>query len=224
MGSNASKASALAGAVTPKSGRATILRMHDLVFESTRTVTQTEFAEFCWARTQARDLAHHELLHGRIVMSPPAGYPHGEVEARVALAIGAFVREHGPGKVLGSSQGFELPTGDTVEPDCSFVSNERWGTAPPPEAGRFLRVVPDLAVEILSASNATYDRGEKKGIYERAGVRELWIIDPNARLVLVFVLDGGRYGTERVFGEGDRVASGVLSGLVVEVEELFPSG
>lgn|SRR5690606_3463686 len=50
--------------------------MHDLVFESTRTVTPKEFAEFVATREAAGDTGHYELLNGRVVMSPPAGYPH----------------------------------------------------------------------------------------------------------------------------------------------------
>jgi hypothetical protein len=47
--------------------------MHDLVFESTRTVTPKEFAEFVATREAAGDTGRYELLNGRVVMSPPAG-------------------------------------------------------------------------------------------------------------------------------------------------------
>jgi Uma2 family endonuclease len=91
------------------------------------------------------------------------------------------VKQRRNGKVLDSSQGFELPSGDTVEPDHSFVSNERWDAAPAPKLGEFLKVVPDLVVEVLSQKTASQDRGEKKAIYERNGVREYWLVDPRAR-------------------------------------------
>lgn len=86
-----------------------------------------------------------------------------------------------------------------MEPDTSVVSNERWAAGPPPVEGKFLRVVPDIAFEILSGSTASRDRGEKKGIYETNGVREYWFVDARAREVLVFTLEAGRYGQERIF-------------------------
>jgi hypothetical protein len=49
------------------------VRLHDLVFESTRTVTPKEFAEFVATREAAGDTGRYELLNGRVVMSPPAG-------------------------------------------------------------------------------------------------------------------------------------------------------
>src|SRR5580704_5952664 len=107
-------------------GSAIVIGMQSLVFESTRTVTPEEFGEWVEARRRARDDRRSELLNGRIVMTPPAGYPHGEIEANLVALVRSFVRLGKIGKVFGSSQGFVLPSNDTVEPDVSFVSNERW--------------------------------------------------------------------------------------------------
>src|SRR5581483_6862444 len=159
--------------------------MRELTFESIETVSQAEFAEWVERRPPG-DLSQSELLNGRIVLTPLAGWPHGRIVARVSASLHGHVSERRLGHVLGSSQGFELPSGDTVAPEATFVSNERWRAAPPPELGKFLRVVPDLVVEVLSASTATHDRGEKKAIYERNGVREYWLVDPRARHVVSF--------------------------------------
>ena len=160
--------------------------MHELIFESTRTVTPEEFATFVATREAAGDTGHYELLNGRVVMSPPAGYPHGEVGSNVQRLLASFVWDRKLGRVFDSSQGFELPSGDMVEPDHAFVSHERWAMAPAPESGRFLRVGPDLIVEVLSGRTATQDRGEKKAIYDRKGVLEYWLVDPRAEEVTVF--------------------------------------
>ena len=53
----------------------------------------------------------YELLGGRVVMTPPAGHPHGLIEGRLAVPLGQFIQEHRLGVYLGSSQGFELPSG-----------------------------------------------------------------------------------------------------------------
>jgi Uma2 family endonuclease len=193
----------------------------DLAFESTQTLSQSEFAAWVRARP-ASDDNRYELLGGRVVMTPPAGHPHGLIEGRLAVPLGQFIQEHRLGVYLGSSQGFELPSGDTVEPDHSFVSTARWQTMPAPRVGQFLRVVPDLVVEILSASTAPRDRGTKHEIYERNGVREYWLVDARARAVTVFALSGACFDGGEIYGEGSVLRSQVLVGLTIEVRSILP--
>jgi Uma2 family endonuclease len=195
--------------------------MESIGFESVQYVTAEDFRRFVHERERAGDLNGYELLNGRVVRNPPAGWPHGEVGHTLQLLLGLWVRQHGLGKVYDSSQGFELPSGDTVEPDHSFVSHERLRSAPPPELGEFLRVVPDLIVEVTSLSNASPDRGEKKAIYERNGVTEYWLVDPRARTLTVLLLKDGRYGPAAPLGEDQRHRSPVL-GLEILVGDLFP--
>jgi Uma2 family endonuclease len=183
-----------------------------------------EFARWVEARPSS-DLNHYELLNGRVVMTPPAGYPHGEIGSALQFMLSSYVRPRGLGKVFDSSQGFRLPTGDTVEPDHGFVSLERWSAMGTPVRGEFLRVVPDLLVEVLSRSTRSRDRGEKKGIYERNGVREYWLVDPVAAEITVFALGGdGRFGKGRVYGDGERVRSEILQGLEEDVATLVAGG
>ncbi len=196
------------------------MQMHDVVFESTREMSQDEFA--AWVEKRATEPNRYELLNGRVVMTPPAGYPHGEIEATLVSLLEQHVSARKLGKVFSSSQGFALPSGDTVAADASFVSSERWQAAPPPEPGKFLRVVPDLLVEILSTSTASRDRGEKKAIYARNGVREYWLVDSRAREVLVLALDGDRYREPMIVAVSGRCESRVLEGFEVEVGDLFP--
>jgi len=60
----------------------------ELAFESMRTLSQEEFEAWVAARWRG-DLNHYELLDGWVVMTPPAGYPHGSIEA----ALGPFTRQ-----------------------------------------------------------------------------------------------------------------------------------
>jgi Uma2 family endonuclease len=192
-----------------------------LVFESTESITQQEFAAFAAGREGTGDPNHYELLNGRVVMNPPAGYPHGKIGNLVQVLLGNFVLQRRSGEVFDSSQGFELPSGDTVEPDHSFVSQERWASANP-VMGQFLRVVPDLVVEVLSTRTASQDRGEKKAVYERNGVREYWLIDPRARNLTVFALKEGLFGKAVTLSEEERFESNVLEGLAFLVRQLLP--
>ena len=195
----------------------------DFQFESLQYLEPDEFARWIEGRPST-DINHYELLNGRVVMTPPAGHPHGEIGNALQILLGVFVRSHRLGRVFDSSQGFRLPNGDTVEPDHGFVSNERWKQMGPPVRGKFLSVVPDLIVEVLSASTRSRDRGEKKGIYEHNGVREYWLVDPVVREITVFVLRDGRYGKGQVYAEGERVRSEILPGLEEDVSTLVAGG
>ncbi len=146
-------------------------------------------------------------------MTPPAGYPHGAIEGNIVALLHGFVRQHALGRVFGSSQGYALPTGDTLEPDAAYISNARWAAGPRARRGKFLCIVPDLVVEILSKGTALRDRSEKKAAYLKSGVREYWIVDPRSRAVTV--LAGPDWKQERLFGERDRLRSEVLLGLEV---------
>lgn len=190
------------------------------VFESITTMDQGAFAAWIESRP-AHDLNHYELLNGRVVMMPPAGWPHGGVEARLLRRMGNVAEPAKLGRVCGSSQGFELPTGDTVEPDASFVSIARWRAASPPITGKFLQVVPDLIVEILSPSTATRDRGEKKAIYAAAGVREYVLVDPRARTLTIFTLDGPRFDAGRIHAHDEHWESVALPRLVLRFADLL---
>ena len=194
--------------------------MPQTAFVSTETFTQDEF-EGWLADLPSWDDNHYELLNGSIVMSPPAGWPHGNVEAKIVYRLVAYASQYLLGEVFGSSAGYRLPSGDTVEPDVSFISSARLQAGPPPQRGKFLQIVPNLVVEILSTPTAGRDRTEKKTIYENNGVEEYWIVDTDRRTITIFCLSGGRYGTPLSFGSGEQLTSVVLPQLTVVVSEIF---
>jgi Uma2 family endonuclease len=186
-------------------------------FRSDEHFTQAQFFEWLGERPSA-DNHHYELLDGRIVMTPPAGYPHGGIAAQILGPVQTHVAAAGLGKVFDSSAGYDLPSGDTVEPDVSFISARRLEAGPDPERGRFLRIVPDLVVEVISPSTLRRDRVEKRRIYARNGVREYWLVDDSRREVTV--LGGDGLASECTIREG-RVASSVLPDLRITVEEIL---
>ena len=92
----------------------------ETAFISTKVFTQKTFK--CWVdRRSMTDSNRYEPIEGRIVMSPPAGWGHAEIEANVIHFLRDFVERHDLGKVFSSSAGYDLPSGDTLEPDASFI-------------------------------------------------------------------------------------------------------
>ena len=82
--------------------------------------------------------------------------------------------------------------------------------------------VPDLILEVLSPRTRSRDRRIKLRAYQDAGVPEYWMADPDTRMVVVHVLQNGRYVEFCRGGMGDRVRSSLLPGFEVEVASLFP--
>ena len=81
---------------------------------------------------------------------------------------------------------------------------------------------PDLIIEILSPSTRRKDRRRKFRLYEQAGVREYWIVDPETRTVSVFQLEDGRYAAPDIYAGNGSVPVGVLDGFSVDLSTVFP--
>jgi Uma2 family endonuclease len=98
---------------------------------------------------------------------------------------------------------------------------------------RFARVVnekhatgaPDLVVEILSPGTRRRDKGRKRAVYDREGVREYWIVDPEVRSITVLRRPRSNAGltdlTVLTLAEDDILASPLFSGLKIPLREVF---
>lgn len=80
-----------------------------------------------------------------------------------------------------------------VQPDVLIVSDLQKIDA------RGVRGAPDWVAEVLSTSTASYDRTVKLAAYERAGVREVWLVHPFDRTLAIYRLERGHYGRATVF-------------------------
>ena len=81
---------------------------------------------------------------------------------------------------------------------------------------------PDLIVEVLSPSTLKYDWNYKFNLYERAGVREYWIVDPKPKNVSVFLLQpDGRYDLGTIYECNQKAPVHIFEGLEIDLNELF---
>jgi len=103
-----------------------------------------------------------------------------------------------------------------VEPDITIVCDKT------KIDGKGCNGAPDLIVEILSPSSIKMDRFEKFNRYEKAGVREYWIVEPEGKLVSVFVLqDNQRYGRQEIYTEDDKIQVSIFPDLLIELSAVF---
>lgn len=191
----------------------------ETAFHSEEQFDQEEFRLWLDCRPRS-DINHYELINGRIVMTPPAGWPHGSIGTQILTILNSHVRANKLGIVLDSSAGYDLPSGDTLEPDVSFISTTRFAAGPKPVDGQFLKIVPTLVVEILSRSTARRDRTEKKAVYASNGVDEYWIADAGCKEIIVFCRGARGFGAGTTYSKG-RLTSKVLPQLNLQVKDVF---
>jgi Uma2 family endonuclease len=80
---------------------------------------------------------------------------------------------------------------------------------------------PDIVVEILSPGNNKKELKNKYEVYEESGVLEYWIIHPQEKTFLKYVLTDGSFQPSRLLTIGDNVTTPVLPGFVLDLDELF---
>ena len=128
----------------------------------------------------------HEAIEGELHVTPAPSIRHQRVSQKLEQELLRLLEAPGHGIVIDAPVGVEFPsTGEGVQPDIVFVSSARRAIIS--EAG--IQGAPDLVIEILSPTTAHRDRGIKRKLYERQGVGQYWIVDPEAEAVEVWTFD-----------------------------------
>ena len=165
------------------------------------------------------DPYRYELIDGDLCMTPAPNTRHQEISMNLSEIIRHFLRTNPLGKVFAAPYDvvFSQEPPQVVEPDLVFVSKDRLSLI----TEKNLQGAPDLLVEILSEGTSRRDRREKHSLYERFGVPEYWIVDPDQNTVQVFRRTGKRYAPAREFGINDRLETPLLPGLSILLSEVF---
>ena len=102
-----------------------------------------------------------------------------------------------------------------VQPDLSVVCDSN------KTDGHGCKGAPDMVIEVTSPSTARFDKLLKFNLYQRAGVREYWIVDPAARMVSVYTLKDDGYHAA-AYGADASVRVGVLEDCIIDLSTVFP--
>ena len=157
-----------------------------------------------------------ELVDG-ILVEKTVGWIESCLAMRIGQILGEFVEAGDLGMVAGEAGMMEIAPELVRIPDVSFVSLDRLPGGCLPGAAA-PRIVPDLAVEVLSRSNTKREMEEKLDDYFENGVRIVWYVDPVSRSVRVYTTRD----ESRLLGEGDSLDGGeVLPGFVLPVARIF---
>lgn len=157
-----------------------------------------------------------ELIDG-VLVEKAVGFTESVLACQLIHLLMAFVQSRNLGLVTSPDGTVRLWAGRVRIPDVAFTSWDRMpGRRRPPEP--IPDLAPDLAVEILSASNTPAEMVRKRADYFAAGVQLVWIIDPVARTLSVFTSPDA----VTVLAESDTVDGGsVLPGFALPLRKLF---
>ncbi|HEV8239235.1 MAG TPA: Uma2 family endonuclease [Thermoanaerobaculia bacterium] len=165
------------------------------------------------------DGMRHELIDGEHYVSPSPNLRHQRLLARLNLLVANFAVERRLGEVFFAPFDVVFTRHDVVEPDLLFVSNERKAILTAPN----VQGAPDLVVEVLSPSNRRQDEVVKRSLYDRGGVSEYWIVDPDVETIKVFRRGEGTFGRALLLSahDGDKLVSPLFPGLEIPLAALF---
>jgi Uma2 family endonuclease len=158
----------------------------------------------------------YELVEG-VLVEKPMGFR----ESLLAMAIGQYLREfvtpRNLGLVTGADGMMRLFAGLVRIPDVAFISWERLPGRRVPD-DPIPDLAPDLAVEVLSRTNTPREMERKLGEYFDAGVKLVWFVDPERRVVTVFTSpdESTEYSQEQTLNGGT-----VLPGFALSLRDLF---
>lgn len=165
-----------------------------------------------------------ELIDGEpCLMAPGPSFTHQTISFAIGLQLGKYLEGKkcralcAPFDVLLFGEDCDRPEdADTVvQPDVFVVCDpKKWGN-------RYCKGAPDLIIEILSSSTRRNDRLTKFNLYQRAGVKEYWIVDPDAKAVLVHTLEDGQYHSPAVYTGNSSVPVGVLEDCQIDLAAVF---
>ena len=161
-----------------------------------------------------------ELLDGDLVMVAAPNLKHQEVQFRIGRELGNFIVERSLGKLFYAPCDVVLSDTDVVQPDLLFISREREHLL---SGGENVQGAPDLVIEILSPATADRDRGYKRELYGRHGVREYWLVDPLTETITVHRQRDGALTSTRTFTREQTLRSSLLPGLELHLENVFSS-
>ena len=164
----------------------------------------------------------YELFSGVPVMQARPSILHQSVQATILFQLMQFLSDK-PCRALTEIEVL-LPdhAGQTADeitnvfvPDVVVICNPEQLTA------QHCIGAPDVVFEILSPSTARSDRFVKLNAYQRAGVREYWLVSPLEQTVQVFSLTDTLFTPSDIFTAGQPVSSGVLPGFILTTDHLF---
>jgi Uma2 family endonuclease len=186
-----------------------------LTFDPEDRLTDDQYFDFCMANP---DINFERTAQGEIVIVPPAGPESDYRNADAIASLVQWTKKDGRGRYFGATVQFFLPDGSAYSPDAAWVSKERLAKFSKQELRRFVHLVPEFVIEVMSPSDRLRAVQRKMQAWAANGVELGWLIDGDNKRVFVY------RGTEepRVVEGADSIAGeGPVEGFVLPLEDIW---
>lgn len=182
---------------------------------SHKKVSVSEFREMLF---DDEDDYYYEIIDGEMIRKSAPAPLHQEVSKNLLFVLESFNRQHKNGKLFYAPIDVFLNEYNKPQPDLVFVAQSRQAII----TNDGIMGVPDLIIEIISPSSILRDRIEKKNLYERMGVQEYWLVDPQYEAIEIYTLQNNRYElySAATTLEGE-LKSALFAGLLINLSEVF---
>ncbi len=160
------------------------------------------------------DGQRHEIVDGEHFVNPAPTPYHQTVSRRLQFQLYSQLETRGLGEVFDAPIDVQLSDHDIVQPDLAVVLSRNKSII----TSTRIRGTPDLIVEILSPSSVKLDRVHKKGLYQRTGVPEFWIVDPAQRSIEQHVLVDGIFQLQPT---AETIPLAVVKGIAVTIRDVW---
>ena len=160
------------------------------------------------------DGKRYEIIDGELYVNPSPNMKHQLVLGRLFVSLATFVEQHKLGLVFVAPFDVVMSDINIVQPDILFISKERMDVLTKAN----VQGVPDIAIEVLSPGTRRKDQTKKRQAYERHGVQEYWIVDPEDDSLRILRLSGRKFDYIIV---GGNIRSPLLPGFSLPLKKLF---
>lgn len=165
------------------------------------------------------DGKRHEIVDGEHYVAPSPNRRHQQLLGRLHLAVAEHLREHPAlGEVYFAPFDVVFSNWDIVEPDLIFVAGNQRGIL----TEKNIVGAPALVVEILSSGTRKRDQQIKRRLFDRSGVQEYWMVDPDKRVVVVHRRNAdGEFPRLDEFGAGESLTTPVMPAFSLSLSTFF---
>lgn len=166
------------------------------------------------------DGKRHELIDGKHYVTPSPNRKHQAIAWNLTVIIGTYLETHPVGRAFAAPFDVLFSEFDVVEPDLLYISNARRDEI---LTTQHVRGAPNLVVEIGSPSTRKRDETIKRKLYERFGVEEYWVIDPDIETIAVYrrIGEGYQRVLELTVEQNDTLTTPLLPGLHAPLDRIF---
>jgi Uma2 family endonuclease len=162
----------------------------------------------------------HELIDGEHYVTASPNFRHQRISKRIFSIINTWLETHPLGDVWYAPLDVVFTNIDVVVPDLLYISHAR---AAEVVTAKNVQGAPELVIEIGSRSTRRLDEVLKRRLYERSGVEEYWIVDPDTDVIRVYRREAERFArvSELSREAGDVLTTPLLPGLELPLSSIF---